>query len=426
MGVSKTLIIYLAVALFATGCQWDPPRTNPLDPGYYRYRPTGGIEISVMALDSSLPIPNAEVRIPQLKHIALTDSFGLVSFNTLPVDTYWICAERRGDFPYRIDSVRISVRENQIVRDTLLLEALPSALGSVRLRVLTLGQQPIADATVLITEIGRFTLTDANGYARFDDLPPGPLWLRAYREIQGDAIYGRDSTQVTIVSASLVDASINLDALPSFTRATANSLAFTANREQEVPTYFLRLKAEVFDPDGPADLRRVEVKWIDSYHQDSLLISLGYDFVSTLWTADVPSDSFYDGQIENALTLPFKFQAFDFAGNASPSTEAIMARVIHGFPDAQSVLPEQFPELIWQYERFTEFSNIHLFNYDVRIYRFLVREELVYDTLVPPINFRENRHRVGVNLPPGNYSWEVSVLDLFGNSSSSPRIQFNR
>ena len=414
------------MAFLQAGCQWDPQHSNPLDPENYRYQPVGRVEITITALDTHLPIPNADVRIPSLDAFSLTDTLGVASFESLPVDTYWVTAERGGDFPYRLDSLRMIVKERQTVRDALALEALPSAFGSVRLRVLTLGQQPIRDATVLISEIGRFVLSDTEGYAVFENLPPGQMLLRAFRETQGEAIYGRDSVEVTVVSATQTESFINLDALPSFTRATANSLAFGETNESE-PVYSVQLKAEVFDPDGAFDLSRVEVQWVDIFHEDTLIVNLRYRLDSAFWAATVPSDSFYNRTIENAPPFPFRFQAFDESGNASPLTSVTMVRVVRGFPSTDpDVPPVQFPTLRWSYNEYLDLKDPTLYYYIVRVFKLSLEEELVYYREVPPENFPGNSHTIDTDLPPGSYRWEVWVRDVFGNSSRSPRISFNR
>lgn len=403
------------------GCDWNPPRDNPLDPGYYRYRPVGRLEVVVVERGANRPLFDAEVRIPELNAFGKTDRNGLARFDSIPIGRYLVSAERRGEVPFALDSDSSRIIENGITRDTLRLSPLPVPPGSLSLRVLTLTQQPIVGATVLITEVGQFALSGADGMAHFGELPVGDWWVRAFRAEDVGAIYGRDSLLVMVRSLVESDTSIRLDALPIFSSVSANSVAYAEIRTQPDPYYFVRLKATVIDPDGLADLTRVESRLIDPSRADTLSVGLRFNPDSSFWWVDIPSDSFPDRLIDNALTLPFTLQAFDVAGNGSPLERAYLARVIHGVPSLLPVQPEARPFLRWNYSLYNEFSGITLFNYRIRIYRNTDERPLAHEQQVVPDNSSYNEYRTLVQLPSGNYLWEVWVLDLFGNSSRSAK-----
>jgi len=426
LNIRQTVTLGVVLTALVGGCQWDPPRDNPLDPGFYRYQKTGDLEMTVRSASDRRPIPGAEVRIPSLDYYRFTDSLGVASFSSLPVDTFWVTAERRGSFPFGLDSIRAAVVPDQIIHETIELDTLPSAFGSVQVWVRTLRNLPIPGATVLINSLGRFTTTDNSGYARFDNLPPALLWIEAYRS-NGGASYGRDSVSVTIIPAATVNAFFNLDGLPAFSHASVTSVGYVV-RPTDQPRYIVSLKALVSDPDGPYDLGRVEARVIDPIQQDTVRASLKYDLDSSLWRADVPADSFPNGHIDNIVAIPFDFFAYDLAEASAPPTSTIMVRVLHGVVDLVVNQPDTIPTLQWTYSYFYELQSPSLFNYLVRIYRDTVPSGLVlaYERRVTPAAADRNFHQVETRLPlNAAYVWEVYVIDHHGISLRSSRIALN-
>jgi hypothetical protein len=295
--------------------------------------------------------------------------------------------------------------------------------GSLNFKVLTLIQQPIVGATVLIDELGLYVLTDSSGRAHFDNLPADSYWVRAFRDTPGLAQYGRDSLLVAVTPHGSLDTTINLDGLPSFTFVAANAISSIDSGTQHFPDYQVLLKASARDPDGPADLVRVQAKLTDAINHDTLSVTLSYALDSLFWSVIIPSDSFYNGHIENALILPFEFEAFDVAGRPSLPTPAYMARVIHNQPGINvPPQPDPFPVLQWDFPLYNELPYANLFNFLVRIYRNFPQRQVIYERLLVPNNSSGYSHRIQSPLPPGTYEWEVWVIDLYGNSSRSARL----
>ncbi len=328
-----SIVVFCIAAL--SGCQWDPPRDNPLDPGSNAYH-----------------------------------------------------------YPF----------------------------GMLRVHALTLIQQPISMATVLLPELGRFLISDDSGLVEFDEVPTGTWWVVAYRDINGSAVYARDSARVTINVKQSSEVSLRLDALPRFTSAYAVSLV-TSESETEDPHYFIRLKATVTDPDGPQHLERVESVFMDTLHNYSIHVDLQYNTNrdSAFWWTDIPPDSFRNSSTGNALYLPFTFRAFDFAEKASPPTTAFVARVLHGVPTFSDPQQDLFPNLEWSYTYYNELDDTTSFNYLVKIFRNTPELPEIYRRTVIPRNLASRSHTVEERLPLGRYLWEVWVLDNFGNSSRSRR-----
>jgi len=318
-----------------TGCQWDPPHDNPLDPGSNAYH-----------------------------------------------------------FPF----------------------------GTLRVSVLTLIEQPIRDATVLLPELGQIAVTDTNGLVEFKELPIGVWWVVAYRNNVGSAVYTSDSAQVTILTKAASEQTLLLDGLPEILSAYVFSVAYVDTNQQPDPIYSIRLKSTVLDPDGVHHLQRVEAVLIDSLHDYSLEIGLQYNADSAYWWQDIPADSFRNNSTDNALFLPFTFRAFDAVGNASPPRTALVARVLHNVPSLDNPTTEPRPLLQWTFDYYLELKDISNFNYHVIIYRDRPPLEEVYRRIVIPKNSSRNEHQVDVQLSFGDdYKWEVLVLDNFGNSSRSLR-----
>ena len=305
-------------------------------------------------------------------------------------------------------------------------------VGNLLINVRTLDlQMPIADATVLLPELKRLGTTDRNGEVLFSELPLGEWWVVAYRDVISDTVYGRDSVMVTIGQAVQTDTLLGLDALPTFTSVKVNSIT-TVKREggDEYKVIVARLKARVIDPDGAADLERVEWKLLDTLHDPIQVLMHGILTIyqnpdSAYWWAEIPSDSFPGNTLSNSLTLPFTFEAFDEAEKSSEST-AYLARVINDVPTLQAVgsKPPPHPDLRWQFYWDLQFPNIESFYFLVRIYKDHVPPILAYEEKVDPDISGYFRCTVKDSLESISYLWEVLAVDLFGNYSRSVQNKF--
>ncbi|NQT34312.1 hypothetical protein HQ587_03910 [bacterium] len=296
-------------------------------------------------------------------------------------------------------------------------------LGSLTFKVLTfdLPSQPIANATVLLPELGRLWTTDQTGEASFSELPEGKWWVIAYRDVIPDTAYGRDSIRVTIEQAMTTLYSLRLDALPSFTETRVNSITI-GSKDHEGSTsidILARLTARVHDPDGIADLDRVEWR-IPGYPPDTLE---HYDPDLLYWWDEVPSEEFPGQNLVNTLTLPFTFEAFDRSGNSSQSI-AYLARVISNIPYGMRVIPpiDRLPKLEWYFSRRSYFPNDTCFVYLVKIFR---EESIEYEKEVAHTNIGiDVQHTVEDSLGYGWHDWEIWVVDTFGNQARSLRERF--
>ena len=291
-------------------------------------------------------------------------------------------------------------------------------LGSLTFKVLTLDWQPITNATVLLPELGRLWTTNQTGEANLSELPEGEWWVIAYRDVMPDTAYGRDSIRVTIEKAINTLDSLRLDALPSFTETRVNSIAIGSEDPggSTVIDIFARLTAQVYDPDGIADLNRVEWR-IPGYPPDTLE---HYDPDSLYWWDEVPSEEFPGQSLANTLTIPFTFEAYDDRGNSSQSI-AYLARVISDVPYSMRVIPpiNRLATLEWYISWSHYFPDDTCFVYLVKIFR---EESIEYEMEVTHTSIGiDVQHTVEDSLGYGPHDWEIWVLDSFGNRARSLR-----
>lgn len=411
------MVIGACAILIYNSCNWDVPHDNPVDPLHYRYQPTGSLQLSIIDSATAMPLFQAEVRIPELGRFSLTNANGIVLLENIPTGTYAIYAERRGveSVDYKRITLDFTINANTTQYDTLKLAPLPPVPGSLTLRVLTLHQKAIPNATVQINSLGLFRVTDNNGNANFPEIPAGNWFVSAKRERGDGAVYVEDSISVTITPGIQSSTRILLDALPYFMDVSVNSV----NIERGIETYIrrLRLTATVDDPDGAWDL--TSVIW---FINETMTGRLNYNPDSIKWIIEIPSDSLTDQNVDALINIPIKFSAIDAMGNSADTSKAL-ARVIHRSPDLrpQEVSWIKNPTFSWHYYQRDEFSDISQFNYLVQIIREDPFIETVHSAIVQPIQNNTRDYTMQDSLSPGNYAWYVYVVDLHGNYSRSQR-----
>jgi hypothetical protein len=252
------------------------------------------------------------------------------------------------------------------------------------------------------------------------DLPQGEWQAIAYRDTRSDTVYAHDTITVEIQPAKLTRATFHLDALPSFVGTKVNAIT---QYEQDDRTIYAHLTARVADPDGIADLARVEWMLVDP--DQGILMRDTLDFYnpdSAYWWVDVPSADFPGGNITNALTLPFRFVAVDDAGNSSQSS-ALLARVLYrvaGLLNDQKEPPN--PTLRWNYSYGQEFTSPEEFYFSLHIYD---GESIVYKRQIIPDVAGYWVHTVEDTLEIGrSYEWDVWVVDLHNDQVRSVSEMF--
>jgi len=291
----------------------------------------------------------------------------------------------------------------------------------VTVRTLDVPGLPIAGAMVLLLEIGRFGTTNDSGIVRLRDLPEGTWSVIAYRDVYPDTVYARDTIAVDIYPAKLTRVDFHLDALPTFINTKVNAITQYVPEDRIV---YARLTARVSDPDGIANLARVEWMLVDP--DKGILMRDTLDFYnpdSAYWWADVPSADFPGGNITNALTLPFLFVAVDRVGNSSQSS-ALLARVLYrtAVPLNDQNEPPN-PTLRWNYSYGQEFTSPEEFYFFLHIYD--GDNRIVYQRQIIPDNAGYWVHNVEDALGIGSYyEWDIWVVDLYNDQVRSVREMF--
>ncbi len=294
------------------------------------------------------------------------------------------------------------------------------AFGSLQLAIKTrFDAQPIVNATVLLTlegEEGRFGVTDSSGIIDFNELPEGVWEVETFRENSEEIIYGRDTIRVSIAQGIPVDTFMQLNALPIFTATRVNSITQQFEANTDSVKSFIRLTAQVHDPDGAADIKRVEWKLLDIM-QGELTFQQVPD--SSYWWAEISSEAFESRSIVDAISLPFNFTAVDEIESYSFSEPTSFHRVINGIIRLEGSSFDPQPILDWYYSEVSfEFQDSTQFHYRIRIIQIEnFPPTLVYDTLLTPTSNRASNHMVAKPLSSGRHTWEIWVEDNFLNSS---------
>ncbi|MFC2150189.1 carboxypeptidase-like regulatory domain-containing protein [Calditrichota bacterium] len=298
--------------------------------------------------------------------------------------------------------------------------------GELKLTVLTRNNlEPIENASVTVlrpAQEGRIRLTNEDGQVIFSQLPEGIWQVIAERVAESPkALYGRDTLEVNISQETVVDTFVQLNALPSFETIRASSIAYVeSDKENIILLRYIRLTAQVKDPDGVADISQVE------WYIDSLNMSGQMQFYpitdSSYWEARIYDEDFPGGRVTDVHAKTIRFVATDQVGQFSVSDPTLVVRILKNPP---SPIPIPFPDIPegqtlairWYfYGMLDDFErDTTEFHYRLRLFS-VPPEKLIYDTLlVPTLNARYD-HDVALDLSIGNYYYEIWIQDHFLNT----------
>jgi hypothetical protein len=120
--------------MYFCGCDWDPERDNPLDPGSPLYRSTSSLHVRVLTLDPNLAITGAKVEVftdPVLSKF--TDEDGWVHFNDIPVRTLTVTAsaDTDRDTIYAPISNEVIINHNNATEISFFLDAPPVFISTI-------------------------------------------------------------------------------------------------------------------------------------------------------------------------------------------------------------------------------------------------------------------------------------------------------
>lgn len=269
--------------------------------------------------------------------------------------------------------------------------------------------RPISGADVLLKPGHYWAVSDQNGDFAFENLP-----VATYRVVAQCSGYDGDSILVEVKPSANQEAQFNLNGRPRILdyKIVAGHLSQWYPFDDQ---YFIQTSVEVFDPDGIADIKNVQLTMPDFNFTDTL----DYTNNPAIFKAEIDEEHL---PIHQILGHPFIFQIEDNPGSRFESSPIFVVRIIRESPEtvspqgSSSVGPK--PRLVW--------NKLELpfpFTYTIEVHR--VEQGGIIRTLVCRYEkIYVNEYWVGNDLLTGDYIWTVSVVDEFDNWSRSREAAF--
>ncbi len=293
-------------------------------------------------------------------------------------------------------------------RDNPLDPANGNSLLQISGQVLTFyhPRKAISGASVFVQPGDYIVLSDENGYFRFNNLEPGDYTLVC----QADG-YQIDSSAISIKSS--IEHNFLLDGLPRFEKISIEA----HHRSRWFPLeeiYFIEVEAVVSDPDGIGDIRSVICQIPSMGYTDTLQAGIeSGKFSSTLFDPDLPVSS-----IHQLIGRHIYFVVEDDFGTTNTSEAKFLTRIIEDTPQLISPAELQSIESLpinFQWERISVPypATLHIEIFQINLGIAFKSDE------VENIEADRKSFQYSKNLNTGDYFWTISIVDEFGNSSSS-------
>ena len=256
------------------------------------------------------------------------------------------------------------------------------------------------------------TETDSTGTFSLRNVPVGEYWI-----IASDSRYAADSARLSVDQEVVARIDFQLNALPQIKSASGRTFHLGgATPEEEL--FFAHFVVRADDPDGVADIAQVEMRIAITNTTDTLEATAETGkFELQLFAGDLPG-----GKLHGVLGHPITFSAIDRLQQHSAPKELIVFRIIDQVPEIISprdgVVVNSTPTLIWQ-----PLTLSFPFDYQVQIDRL---RGGVRRTVWKQEGIETSTTSVTVDqeLTPDEYLWTVSVVDEFGNVSTSQLAAF--
>jgi hypothetical protein len=278
----------------------------------------------------------------------------------------------------------------------------------------------LAQAKIYSIQNGISVVSDGNGYFSFPYLSVGPQTLVFSKEN-----FISDTQRVVLQSRTSTDVTFYVNGAPSV--LSQNILTRKIDQYYPSPQYFVDITASVSDPNGIMDVDSV---W---FAVDTLLYPMGYSvstkqFQTTLYKYDLPTNT-----IQWLVNKPLKIRSKDRRNAVNLSSSFYVSRIIENtaipiYPTTNPLTQKQdttglTPVFQWTPPDVT-------FNYTYTL--LLSRVESEIQTVVwtySQLNSSDGQIQYpGTNgndsLSAGEYVWTISVVDDFGNYSSSKEASF--
>lgn len=223
--------------------------------------------------------------------------------------------------------------------------------------------------------------------------------------------YGRDSTQIDLQANMKV--SFFLDGLPFFENISLTTI-HTSHFFPVDDMFFLQIDTRVNDLDGIADIDNVLFDIPEFNVSDTLEISLE----AGLFTKRLSIDDLPVNTIQTLIGRAFILSVSDDAGVTIKSNQQFLTRVIDATPvlsqpiNLQTVSPDSV-RFAWEKVRLP-----YWFTQIIEIFR-INQGLLTKTTEVKNIKGTKIDTVIENILPTADYVWILTVIDEFGNKSSS-------
>ncbi len=271
--------------------------------------------------------------------------------------------------------------------------------------------KPISGATIYLQPGDQVVITNAEGEYQFDDLSKGQYELIC--SVDG---YHTDSSVIDLDGNFEYD--FYLDGLPQFDHISLTTHHISRWFPME-DTYFMELKTMVSDPDGLSDIRKVTARVHSIDYADSLQPGLQTGiFKRTLYDRDLPVSS-----IHRFVGKPFEFIVEDELGMRTISDPIYITRIIEQTPVLTS--PSELkmvnnPSIQFEWQRL---DVVYSATFTIKIFKINFGVAIKVDE-VANIAIDDISYQYQSSLDEGDYYWTISIVDEFGNSSSSKEGTF--
>ncbi|MBN2012091.1 hypothetical protein JW960_22370 [candidate division KSB1 bacterium] len=279
--------------------------------------------------------------------------------------------------------------------------------------------RPVSSARIQISPGNQWVDASPDGVFAFTDLQPGDYLL--YASASG---YSADTIHVSLEQSSGKTVQFNLNALPKIESFIVRSEHINMWRNPQ-SLYRLYVETTVSDPDGIWDVKNIRFLIPQFTFVDTINTSEYYDSPGK-YIVHYSENKLPGSSIENLLGYPMFIEAIDDINTSVLSSPVYLARIINMRPN--TVEPQGFiyindprPVLKWQ----PVDELVYPFTYRIEVFWTISGVNKSYLKWSQNVMFETDSIRVSQPLDRDeNYYWTVSVVDEFGNWSSSREAEF--
>lgn len=273
--------------------------------------------------------------------------------------------------------------------------------------------QPLSGAKVQLYPLGITVQCGNDGEYIFATVPPGVYTLGV-----AATGYATATAMTQVVARQTRTYDFRLDGLPIVQSPYAASTR-VATRELPTDRLFLEVGAEVQDPDGADDVKRVRMEIAAFSFADTLVHGGG----AARWQRAFSANELLSVDMYNLVGVPLRLVAEDFPGEQTTSDSFFLARVIQEVPQAIApangeTVTAPAPTFRWQLAPipFRHTLRLEVFRLDAGFPAFV--------TAIGNIAAGTTSVTYPGRLSSGPYYWTVKLIDDFGNSSRSKEASF--